>query len=168
MKKIAIIGPESTGKSTLSKSLADHFGEPYVPEYGRKYLEIHGSQYNKTDLLNITKGMLRAEGNIANNANKFLFCDTDLIMMKVWYEVKYVESHPLILEKLNQKPYDYYLLCAPDLMWETDPLRENPNMREELFDRYKSELEAYGFEYSIISGQSGRLQKAIEAMENIK
>ncbi|WP_296618819.1 ATP-binding protein [Marivirga sp.] len=165
MKKIAIIGPESTGKSTLTKGLADYFQEPFVPEYGREYLKENGSQYEKSDLLNISKGMLNAEKELAKNAKQFLFCDTDLIMMKVWYGVKYCEYHPFVLEKLSQKPYDYYLLCTPDLPWEADPLRENPNIRAELFEQYQKELENYGFEYSIISGKAGRLKKAIKVIE---
>ncbi|ADR23276.1 hypothetical protein MATR_28750 [Marivirga tractuosa] len=168
MKKIAIIGPESTGKSTLTKGLADHFHEPFVPEFGRKYLEENGSQYEKSDLLKISKGILEAEQEQAKNAKHFLFCDTDLIMMKVWYEVKYGECHPYVLDKLSQKPYDFYLLCAPDLPWEADPLRENPNMREELYDRYQQELVNYRFEYGLISGTKDRIEKGIEVIEKIK
>ncbi len=82
--------------------------------------------------------------------------------MKVWYEVKYGECHPFVLDKLSQKPYDFYLVCAPDLPWETDPLRENPNIREELFVRYQKELENYEIGYSIISGTEVRLEKGIE------
>lgn len=166
MKKIAIIGPESTGKSTLAKGLADHFQEPFVPEYGRKYLEENGNKYEETDLLKISKGMLEAEKEKAKNANQFLFCDTDMIMMKVWYEVKYGECHPFVLEKLTEHPYNYYLLCAPDLPWEADPLRENPNIREELFERYQKELDNYNLNYSIISGKTNRLNKAIKEIED--
>ncbi len=168
MKKIAIIGPESTGKSTLTKGLATYFQDPFVPEYGRKFLEENGSQYEKSDLLKITKGMIAAEKEQAKNAKQYLFCDTDLIMMKVWYEVKYGECHQFVLEKLSQKPYDFYLLCAADLPWEADPLRENPNMRETLFERYQKELNDYGFKYSVISGNEVRLKKAIEVVEKIK
>lgn len=165
MKKIAIIGPESTGKSTLAKGLADHFQEPFVPEYGRKYLEEHGIQYKESDLLKISKGMFEAEEEQSKNANQFLFCDTDLIMMKVWYEVKYGKCHPFVLDNLAEKPYDYHLLCAPDLPWEADPLRENPNMREELFESYQRELDNYNLDYSIISGKTNRLNKAIKEIE---
>lgn len=167
MKKIAIIGPESTGKSTLCLGLAKHFNDPFVPEYGRKYLEIKGRNYQEADLLEITKGMLKMEDEKSSEAKRFLFCDTDLIMMKVWYEVKYGKCHPFVLDKLSQKPYDYYLLCSPDLPWEADPLRENPNIREELFERYQQELEAYGFDYSVISGKESRLDNAIEVVEGI-
>jgi len=168
MKKIAIIGPESTGKSTLTKGLAQYFDEPFLPEYGRKYLEENGSQYEKSDLLKISKGMLQAEQEQAKNANQFLFCDTDLIMMKVWYEVKYGKCHPWVLNQLESNPYDYYLLCAPDLPWQSDPLRENPNIREELFERYQKELEDYGFEYAVIAGIEERLARAVLAVKNFE
>jgi NadR type nicotinamide-nucleotide adenylyltransferase len=168
MKKIAIIGPESTGKSTLSKSLAEYFNEPFVPEYGRKYLEENGPAYNQSDLLAISKGMVIWEAKMSFIAKNLLFCDTDLIMMKVWYEVKYGECHPWILNQLKSNPYDYYLLCAPDLPWQEDPLRENPNMRDELFERYHDELVDSNIDYSVISGTKGRLEKGIEAVEKIK
>lgn len=163
MKKIAIIGPESTGKSTLSQELAQHFNEPFVPEYGRKYLEENGKSYNQSDLLAISKGMVIWEDKMFTIAKKLLFCDTDLIMMKVWYEVKYGECHSWVLNQLTSNPYDFYLLCSPDLPWEADPLRENPEIREELFEKYKNNLEKYEFPYKIIKGES-RLTQATEAI----
>jgi nicotinamide riboside kinase len=112
--------------------------------------------------------MLAEENKEVQNAKEFLFCDTDLIMMKAWYEVKYDKCHPFVLKSLSLKPYNYYLLCSPDLPWEADPLRENPNMREELFEKYRKELEDYEFNYSVITGTEGRLEKAIEILERIK
>jgi NadR type nicotinamide-nucleotide adenylyltransferase len=165
MKKIAIIGPESTGKSTLAKDLAAYFHEPFVPEYGRTYLETNGSVYVESDLLKISKGMLEIEKEQMKKANHFLFCDTDLIMIKVWYEVKYGKCHPWVLSQLRSNPYDYHLLCTPDLPWEADPLRENQNTRLELFERYQSELEAFQFDYSVVSGKADRLKKAIEILK---
>lgn len=168
MKKIAIIGPESTGKSTLCKGLAAHFQEPLVPEYGRIYLEQNGANYQESDLLKITEGMLEAEQKQAANTAHFLFCDTDLVMMKVWYEVKYNHCPSYILNKLSQKPYDFHLLCAPDLPWVDDPFRENPSIRQELFNQYQKELESYRFDHAIIKGQEKRLERAINAVEKIQ
>ncbi|WKV10454.1 ATP-binding protein [Marivirga harenae] len=168
MKKIAIIGPESTGKSTLSKALATHYNEPFVPEYGRKYLEENGKDYNRSDLLAISKGMVIWEERMSFIAKNLLFCDTDLIMMKVWYEVNYGECHPWVLNHLQSRPYNFYLLCAPDLPWEEDPLRENPNMRDKLFERYHNELVESNLDYTVISGTKDRLERAIEAVEKIR
>ena len=167
MKKIAIIGPESTGKSTLTKDLANYFGEPFVPEYGRKYLETNGNQYDESDLLKISEGMLEAENKAAKKANRFLFCDTDLIMIKVWYEVKYGECHPYVLAKLAEQPYDFYLLCSPDLPWVPDSLRENPGIRKELFKLYKANLELYKLPYQLIGGEE-RLAQAKIGIDEFK
>ncbi|WKK83226.2 ATP-binding protein [Marivirga arenosa] len=168
MKKIAIIGPESTGKSTITAQLARYYNEPFVEEFGRKYLEKTNGTYNREDLLAITKGMIESEKSLEKKATNFLFCDTDLIMMKVWYEVKYGECHPLVLDRLDSKPYDHYLLCYPDLPWEDDPLRENPNMREELFERYLKELNLYNFPFSIVKGKINRFMIAANEIERLK
>lgn len=165
MKKIAIIGPESTGKSTLTRQLSDYFSEPFVPEFGRLYLEKHGSAYVYDDLLIISKGMQILEQQKAQEVTNFLFCDTDLIMMKVWYEVKYGKCHPWVIEQLQAKPYDFYFLCRPDLPWEADPLRENPEIREDLFNNYLQHLELMKLPYEIIEGND-RLTIAIEALRN--
>ena len=168
MKKIAIIGPESTGKSTITAQLAGYYNEPAVEEFGRKYLEKTNGTYQKEDLLAITKGMIESEKSLAKKANNFLFCDTDLIMMKVWYEVKYGQCHPLVLDQLRKRPYDFYLLCAPDLPWEEDPLRENPTMREELFEKYLTNLKHYDFRYRIVKGMKNRFQGAVVEIEKLK
>lgn len=167
MKKVAIIGPESTGKSTLTIQLADYFKEPFVPEFGRLYLEKHGPAYNYEDLLHISKGMQLLEQQKAQEANEFLFCDTDLIMMKVWYEVKYGNCHPWVNEQLQLKPYDFYFLCSPDLPWEADPLRENPEIREALFYNYLQQIELTKLPYKIIEGTE-RLNTAIDALKKLR
>ncbi|PTB91966.1 ATPase [Marivirga lumbricoides] len=164
VKKIAIIGPESTGKSTLSEQLSHFFDEPFVPEFGRIYLEQHGTPYTYEDLLKISEGMLQLEQEKAKAAKSFLFCDTDLIMMKVWYEVKYAKVHPWIIEQLENAPYNYYLICKPDLPWIADPLRENPSIREALFKKYLENVNYYGIPYQIIKGYE-RLQSAVEALK---
>jgi nicotinamide riboside kinase len=146
-KKIAIIGPESSGKSTLSKQLALHFNESFLPEYGRIYLETHGTDYIFDDLEKICRKMMDLENTQIKNASKFLFCDTDLLMMKV-----------------SKTTYDYYFICSPDLPWQDDPVRENPHIREMLFERYIQEVEQNGIPYTIINGND-RVEKAISVLE---
>ena len=99
-------------------------------------------------------------------AENFLFCDTEQIVNKIWCDEKFGTCHPWILDKILTHRYDLYLLCEPDLRWEADPLRENPEDRERLFELYKKELEVNKFPFVIINGQGKeRLNKALEAMQ---
>lgn len=164
LKKIVIIGPESTGKSTLTKALADHFGEPWVPEYAREYLENLERPYEFDDLLAIAKGQVDLEDRQSKQANKFLFCDTDLHVLQVWSESKYKRVDPWISEQIELRRYDLYLLTDIDTPWEADPQREHPEpeMRQYFFDWYRSLLEANPTPFRIIRGDIDfRLSEAI-------
>jgi NadR type nicotinamide-nucleotide adenylyltransferase len=162
IKRIGIIGPESTGKSTLSRQLAAHFQIQWVPEFARKYLIDINRSYEESDLLNIAKGQKQAEELAVQSANNFLFCDTTLIVVKVWSEHSYGRCHPWILEQVDQMKYDYFFLTDIDMPWEEDPQREHPHMREYFFNIYKNYLENGGFPYSLVSGnEEERLQLAI-------
>lgn len=163
-KKIAIIGPESSGKSTLTQELAIHFNEPFLPEYGRIYLEIYGPSYTYEDLEKISRKMVELEALQIKNATNYLFCDTDLLMMKVWYEVKFGKVSDYLLEQLDKTNYDYYFICSPDLPWQEDPLRENPHIREMLFEKYIEEVEKRNTPYTIIDG-ANRTDKAIDKLK---
>jgi NadR type nicotinamide-nucleotide adenylyltransferase len=168
--KIAVTGPESTGKSWLAENLAEHFKTLWVKEYAREYLEGTGGHYNYRDILEIAKGQLRAENKTADDlrTNQFLFCDTEFIVTKIWCIVKYGRCHSFIRNQVKNHRYDLYLICDIDLPWEFDPLREHPQMREYLFDMYKSELETNDFSFVIIRGTGDdRLQEAIKAVDNL-
>ena len=140
MKKIVLIGPESTGKTSLAKALALHFKEAWVPEYARKYIAELGRNYIEADLLAIAKGQLKLEDSFAKRANNYLFCDTNLIVIKIWANYKYGKCHPWILQQIKQRSYDFYFLCGTDVPWEYDLQRENPNNRAALYALYKAEL----------------------------
>jgi NadR type nicotinamide-nucleotide adenylyltransferase len=160
-KRIAIIGPESSGKSTLCVQLADHFQEPCALEFGRAYLEKKALPYEEADLLHIAQGMQDVQDRLLIQSHRMLFCDTDMIMMKVWYEHKYGHCHPYVLDQLATNPYDAYLICYPDLPWIEDGLRENPHIREALFERYLAEVQQLQVPYSIIKGED-RIKMALE------
>ena len=163
--RIAVTGPESTGKTTLAQELAKHFKTVWVPEYVREYFEKYGSNYNYDDLEKIARGQLALEEKTAQQANRFLFADTGMLVMKIWSQYKYGKCSPWILNTIETHHYDLFLLCEIDLPWEYDPLRENPSKteRKTIFQHYKNELEKYGFPYVIISGQGKkRTEKAVE------
>lgn len=130
IKKIVVIGPESTGKSTLSETLAATLQTIWVPEFARNYLETLGRDYNENDLLEIARGQMAAEEQLLATAGKYLVCDTDLYVIKVWSEAKYGRCHPWILEQIAARKYDLYLLTYIDIVWEDDPLREHPEPSE--------------------------------------
>ena len=157
MKKIVIIGPESTGKTTLTKSLAKHYNCPFVTEYAREYIDNLNRPYVEDDILKIAKKQIELED---KKHGKYLFLDTNLIVCKVWSQYKHGRCHPWIIEQIKKREYHHYLLCDIDLKLEKDHQRENPNNREELFEIYKNELNKSESSFTIISGEN-RLQQAI-------
>lgn len=163
VKKIAITGPESTGKSSLSRALAARFGCDFVPEFAREYIEKLERPYTREDLLVIAQQQIALEESILKNARgDFLFCDTDLLVTKVWSMHKYHSCDPWILQQLETPRYDLYLLCNVDLPWQYDDQREHPHLRNFFFDWYKRELEGYGLPYRIVSGsRQERTENAI-------
>ena len=166
LKKIAIIGPESTGKSTLAQDLARHFNTTWVPEYSREYLATIDREYNYDDVLNIAQGQLGNENRLALFAENYLFVDTELIINKVWCEHKWHICHQWILDRLLDHHYDLYLLTYFDIPWVYDPLRENPDIREELFEVYRQQLEIYGANWQVIKGLGEeRFRNALAAIE---
>ena len=168
LKRIMITGPESTGKSWLAAKLAEHYQTEWVPERARSYLaEIH-RPYQEEDLLQIAREQLELEDSLASGANKFLFCDTGMLVLKVWSEHSYGRCHPFILEQLQKREYAFYLLPDIDMPWEPDPQREHPHMREYFFNLYRKELQAMQKQFAIISGVGGeRLQKAINVLDKV-
>ncbi len=172
IKKVAVTGPESTGKSFLCRELAAHYNTAYVPEYAREYLDKLGREYIEDDLLEIARGQLDEEQKMASSLlarpiRPLLFCDTELIVTKIWSMYKYNRCHPWILEQIEKNTYDLYLLCDIDLPWEPDPQREHPQLRQYFFDWYLEELESYGFQYAIIRGlKHERVKNGIEVVNS--
>jgi NadR type nicotinamide-nucleotide adenylyltransferase len=170
LKKVVVIGPESTGKSTLSQDLANYFACPWVPEYARTYIEQLGRPYNYDDLLDIAKGQVELEEKQSKKAKDLLICDTDLHVIKIWSDHKFGKVHDWILEQINDREYDAYLLTDIDIPWQEDPQREHPHpeMRRHFFDWYLRLIEQTGVPFENISGsQEERLQKSIEAIERL-
>jgi NadR type nicotinamide-nucleotide adenylyltransferase len=172
MKKVVVIGPESTGKSTLCEQLAAHYKTSWVPEYAREYLLQHGTQYTYNDLLTIAKGQLALEESyIEKNANApFLFVDTDQYVMKVWCEFVFGKCHSWIVDQIAKRKYDLYLLCNIDLPWVKDELREYPDLesRRQLFNIYKNIMINQPVPWVEISGNNDeRLHKAIKAVSDL-
>jgi nicotinamide riboside kinase len=193
IKKIVVIGPESTGKSTLCQLLAKHYNTEWCPEYAREYLLTNGTNYSFDDLLKIAKGQVALEdsyellvvcgeksvvssqtkthdSHLTTHTSPLLFIDTDQYVMKVWCEYVFGKCHTYIYEQIAQRKYDLYLLCNIDLPWVRDELREYPDEapRKELYAIYKNIMQNQPVPWIDISGNyEERLQKAIEAVDRI-
>jgi len=175
IKKIVIIGPESTGKSTLCQNLATHYNTLWVPEYAREYLEKNGPEYNYEDLLTIAKGQIDLEEKIShqlsaiNHQPSTLIIDTDMYVMKVWAEFVFNKCHNWILNRIAERKYDLYLLCDVDLPWFEDPLREYPDkkIREKLYLFYKDLMVNQSVPWCNISGDyEERFEKSVHFIDN--
>ncbi len=165
--KIAITGPESTGKSTLSESLAMHYQTLWVPEFARDYLAHLKRPYTLSDITKIAMGQRQLEKSYEKKMKSgFLFCDTDYIVTKIWAEHAFGECPEWIETQIRKNCYDLYFLCNIDIPWEDDPLREHPHLRSHFFNAYKTELERRGFPYHIISGNQE--QRIISAQKHLK
>lgn len=164
--KIAITGPECTGKSLLAEELARHYHTVWVPEYAREYIGKLKRAYTQKDILTIAKGQLRSERKLEKLATDFLFCDTELIVTKIWSEVKYKSCDPWILRKVEENKYDLFLLSYIDLPWEDDPQREHPHLREYLFNLYFEELTERNYPFCVVSGTGERrIHNALQSIE---
>jgi len=185
LKKIVIIGPESTGKSTLCEQLATYFHTKWCPEFAREYLLKKGKNYTFDDLLTIAQGQIALEEktsaefanqNQESNSNLHssftihhsqLFIDTDMYVMKVWCEFVFGKCHQWILDQIVLRKYDLYLLCNTDLPWVAEELREYPDLetREKLFHIYKDIMINQQTDWVEIKGTNEqRLKMAIDAV----
>jgi NadR type nicotinamide-nucleotide adenylyltransferase len=170
LKKIVIIGPESTGKSTLCEALAAHFHADWVREYAREYLEEHGMGYGYDTLNTIARGQLALEDKGAAQADGLLFIDTDLYVIKVWSEYVFGRCEAWVLDEIVRRKYDAYLLANTDLPWANDPLREypDPGIRERLFHIYKDLLVNQCVPWAEVGGVGDeRLKGAIAAVQRL-
>ena len=162
VKKIVVIGPESTGKSSLCNALADHYKTIWVKEFAREYLERNGKDYVFEDLYKIALGQLEEIENAVvkvgiqqqENTQNLLFIDTDLYVIKIWSEFVFNKCDNSILTEITKQQFDLYLLCDVDLPWVSDNLREYPDLkvRQKLFHYYKEEMTAQKIPWKIISG----------------
>ena len=168
MIKVAVIGPESTGKTTLTKALAEHYNTQWVPEYAREYLNKIDRPYVQSDLLEIAKGQMQLQRNACKGPATLVFCDTDLHVIKVWSEHKYGNCDPWILNQLQIQYFDLYILTDFDIPYEDDPLREHPEKRDYFFDIYKQLLQDQDRAFIIVKGDlESRICQAKKAIGHL-
>ena len=166
-KNIVITGSESSGKTTLFKELKSLTGFSFLPEFSRIYINQINRPYDYNDILEIAK-FYEKELEIASKNELSIISDTDLLTLLIWCEYKYDKCHSFIKESLTKNPPDFYLLCSPNIPWEFDSQRENPNNRVELFNIYLKKIMELGIDFEIIEGNSSkRLIQTKNILQNI-
>ena len=171
---IVLVGAESTGKTTLARSLADHYGVPWVTEYARDYLATRGVRYVEQDLAHIARGQWRREQSLRRAVDGLLIVDTDWLVIRIWSEVKYGALPAMVSEMSAEQlraganpsaARRFYLVPRPDIPWAPDPLRENPDDRAQLHARYIAVLDELHLPYAELSGT--HMQRMAEARRAI-
>jgi len=171
--KVVLFGPESTGKTTLSRQLARYYNSVWVPEYAREYLQNKWNNERKTcqaeDLLPIAKGQIKLENKLAQKTDSVLICDTDLLETKVYSEAYYLGGCDPLLEKYAlENTYDLYFLTYIDTPWEADDLRDKPEKREEMFQAFQNTLKKYNKPYVLLKGNKRtRLETAVKHIDKL-
>ncbi len=170
MRRVVITGPESSGKTTLALDLARRLHGACVPEVAREFLADLGRPYVEEDLIGIARAQVAKEEAMSATlgASGLLVCDTDLITIRIWSEEKFGRCDQWIEQQTQERAYDLWLLCSPDMPWEPDPLRENPHDRDRLFGLYEDMLKGLERPYLIMQGDRGRrLAEASKAIADL-
>lgn len=167
--KIAVVGAESTGKSELCEVLAKYYNTVWVPEYAREYFN-DSDIYNYTlqDLVTVAKKQIENENVLLKKANRFLFCDTTLITLKIWAELEFKQTPEFILENVSKVKYDHYFVMDNEVPWMQDAQRQNKFSRNMIFDMNKAELEKLKAPYNVINGlNEERPNNAIKLIDKL-
>lgn len=173
--KIVLFGPESTGKTTLSKLLANHYKTEWVPEFAREYLQDKWDREQRTceahDLLPIAIGQIRLENELARKAHQLLICDTDILETMVYSQTYYGDFvDPILEDAALVNTYDLYLLTSIDIPWEKDDLRDRPDpiQRKEMFEAFENSLVNYNRPYVLLTGDTiSRFKKVVKIIDEL-
>jgi len=171
--KVVINGPESTGKTTLTKQLAEYFNIEYVPEFARDYLQekwdLKKEACSKEDLLVIVKEQVNLENKLSSKANKVLLLDTNIITTLNW-SITHFDGYcdPWIIKQAELLQYDHYLITNINIPWVKDDLRDRPNEREDMLSSLINQHDIRDLKYSIISGDKDeRKSQSIDIIKNL-
>ena len=168
MKKIVLTGPESSGKTYLSKQLSAYYKCSCTEEYAREYLQSLNRPYNFEDIIKIAEGQSAYEDYFLNSSTDLLICDSDILVCKIWQEYRFGYSADWINETFENRHYDLFLLCSPDIAWEEDPLRENQFDRDLIFDLYHKYLSDSNKTFVLVKGNfEERFNLAVESVNKV-
>ena len=170
--RVAVVGAESTGKTTLARALAAHYRTVWAPEYGRAYwdglLTLSEIDCTTTDFVHIAESQRRLEDMLARHARRVLICDTDALTTRLWHE-RYLGTDSPALRRLAESPrYALYLLSGDDIPWEDDGTRERAHERPWFQERFRTALGAQRTPFILLSGSPDRrLVAATRAIDRV-
>lgn len=167
--KFAFLGPESTGKTTTAKLIAERLKAIYIPEVAREFLAEKKLDYTQDDILEIAKGQYILELEACDtHPDTLILCDTELITIEIWLEYYQYEVPSWISNAIEQSSYTQYLLFDIDIAWQIDPLRNNPNDRKEILERFIRKLNYYRKPWQWVRGQDDeRVNCALEIIQSM-
>ena len=172
--RIVLYGPESTGKSTLAKALAEYYNTQWVPEFARDFLQEKWDREKAVctldDLLTIARGQLELENDLISTSQRFIFCDTNILVTKAWSETHFDGyCAPELQHWVEKFHYDHYFLTNVDVPWEADDLRDRPDQRRVQFDHFKGLLDQLRVSYTLLKGKHPqRMKQAISILESLQ
>lgn len=168
MIKIALTGPECSGKTSLATELGNKLGVSWIPEFARHYLSDLNQPYTQSDLDVIAKQQQKFIDMYLKTNSKYMIVDTEMLVLKIWSEEKYQEVSPLITSLYEQQNFDLVVLCKPDMPFEADDLRENPDDRDRLYQLYMNELKASNTNFVIAeSDLNSRINRVLTEIEKL-
>jgi HTH-type transcriptional regulator, transcriptional repressor of NAD biosynthesis genes len=175
VKRVAIVGAESTGKTTLAQNLAQHFHTVWVPEYGREYTEVtvgpdavFGYQWKTEEFVHIARRQIEIEDQLADQANRVLICDTDALATAIWHERYLGSRSPEVEEIACARHYHLYLLTDVDIAFVQDGIRDGEHRRGWMTERFRQELEARHLPWLLLQGSHAqRFRTAVTAIERL-
>lgn len=162
--KIAFVGPEATGKSTLANHLALHFNVSFVEEYAREYVQQHKHEPQTDDIIKIAREQLKRDAvALQNYSQKIIFFDTSYLTLKIWAEDISGTCPSEILNMFYQNKIDFYLLTFPDIPWKDDGVRKDALRREHFFNENLKQLKDINAAYAVVKGKGMERQENAEA-----
>jgi len=171
--KIVLYGPESTGKTTLAKSLAEHFKTVWIPEFARDFLQKKWDETQQIcsyeDLIPIAEGQMALENELSQSANQWLFSDTNVLTTKVYSDVYFQKCDVELKKAAEEHQYTFYFLTDIDVPWEPDVLRDKPLERQEMLMAFEQELIRLKLPYLKLSGKpEKRFDKAVAFLHHLE
>ena len=163
--RVAILGAESSGKSTLAEALAARYGTVWVPEYLREFVDTRGRVPFESDQYPIARTQLEREDAAAARATRFLFCDTTPLMTALYSRQYWGRVDPQLARLDSRHDYALTLVTAPDSPWEPDGLqRESEEVRQQVHRMLLDTLAARAIPYILLEGELAQRMRQVEAL----